>query len=41
MMRKIFINDIINALKILIKVNLFLIIGMKCADGVKEKSYAF
>lgn len=35
------ISDIINALNILVIVNLFLIIGIKCANGVKEKSYAF
>jgi len=35
------ISDIINALNILVIVGLFLIIGIKCANGVKEKSYAF
>ena len=35
------ISDIINALNILLIVDLFLIIGIKCANGVKEKSYAF
>ena len=40
-MRNMIISDIINALNILVIVDLFLIIGIKCADGVKEKSYAF
>ena len=40
-MRNMIISDIINALNILVIVNLFLIIGIKCANGVKEKSYAF
>ena len=40
-MRNTIISDIINALNILVIVDLFLIIGIKCANGVKEKSYAF
>ena len=40
-MRNMIISDIINALNILVIVDLFLIIGIKCADGVKEKYYAF
>ena len=40
-MRNMIISDIINALNILVIVDLFLIIGIKCANGVKEKSYAF